>query len=172
MGSSGANMNIFILDECPAKASEYLCDKHVVKMILESTQILSTVAQLRGHSGPYKKTHQHHPCVKWVESDPANWAWLTRHAGFMCLEYEQRYQKIHKCAALLERLDEQSDEIWQMTRFENHSDYYAEHTPFVQCMPDSYKRNSAVEAYRSYYIGEKAGFAKWRYPSTIPEWFK
>jgi len=48
-------MNIFILDECPAKASEYLCDKHVVKMILESTQILSTVAQLRGHSGPYKK---------------------------------------------------------------------------------------------------------------------
>jgi hypothetical protein len=90
----------------------------------------------------------------------------------MCIEYTQRYQKLHKCAALLQQLEDRSAEIWAGTRFEDHSDYYAEHTPFVQCMPEQYKRQNAVEAYRAYYKGEKAGFAKWRYPGTTPEWFK
>ena len=165
-------MNIFVLDECPSKAAEYLCDKHVVKMILESTQILSTVAIQRGFEGPYNPTHGNHPCTKWIALHPANWAWLTRSAAFMCLEYEQRYQKVHKCAALLYRLEERAPEIWKGTRFEDRSDYYAEHTPFVQCMPEQYKQQNAVEAYRAYYKGEKAGFAKWRYPSVTPEWFK
>lgn len=38
-------------------------------------------------------------------------------------------------------------------------------------MPDQYKvPDDAVKAYRDYYIGEKAGFAKWAYSST-PDWF-
>jgi hypothetical protein len=35
-------MNIFYLDKDPIKAAEYSCDKHVVKMILESAQMLCT----------------------------------------------------------------------------------------------------------------------------------
>ena len=165
-------MNIFILDEHPYKAAENLCDKHVVKMILESTQLLSTVAQQKGFSGPYKPTHANHPCTKWVAAHPANWAWLVKHAAWMCIEYSERYLKVHKCAALINQLEERSAEIWKGSQFQDHSDYYAEHTEFMQCMPDQYKRQSAVEAYQAYYIGEKAGFAKWSYPSKTPEWFK
>ena len=49
-------MNIFVVEENPVDAARALCDKHVVKMVLESVQLLSTVAQARGHEGPYKVT--------------------------------------------------------------------------------------------------------------------
>lgn len=84
-------MNIFAIDEFPGDAARHLCDKHVVKMILESTQLLSTVAQLRGFEAPYKKTHVNHPCTKWVAQHPANWAWLLKHAIYMTMEYSDRY---------------------------------------------------------------------------------
>ena len=35
-------MNIFYLDRDPVIAAQMMCDKHVVKMILESAQMLST----------------------------------------------------------------------------------------------------------------------------------
>ncbi len=163
-------MNIFVLDEYPGDAARYLCDKHVVKMILESTQILSTVSTERGFPGPYKITHANHPCTKWIASNPANWAWLMYHAITMCEEYSQRYSKIHKCQKLIYDLEENSPKIWAGTKFENHSDYWAAHTPFVQCMPDQYKKPNAVDAYRAYYIGAKKDIAKWSY-SEKPSWF-
>lgn len=163
-------MNIFVLDEDPIAAARYLCDKHCIKMILESTQILSTVSQQRGFYGPYKITHANHPATKWVALHPANWAWLIKHALYMCSEYTERYGKIHKCEALLQSLADNSSEIWKGTQFRDHSDYYAERTEYVQCMPDEYKRDSAVEAYRAYYRGAKASIARWDH-SPRPEWF-
>lgn len=164
-------MNIFILDQDPTQAAMFLCDKHCVKMILESTQILSTVAQLRGFDGPYKITHKNHPVTQWVAKHPANWAWLVSHARFMCEEYRCRYNKVHKCEDLINELDSRSTKIWHDSRYEDHSDFWAQHTAFVQCVPEQYKQSNAVDAYRAYYIGDKSKFAIWKYPSITPPWF-
>ena len=163
-------MNIFVVEENPVDAARALCDKHVVKMVLESVQLLSTVAQARGHEGPYKATHAKHPCTLWTGRHPANWAWLVRHASALSAEYTDRYGKLHKCDPLIQQLEERSSTIWSDTRFSNDS-FWKEHTPFEQCMPDAYKRPSAVEAYRAYYIGDKAAIARWKDEATQPIWF-
>jgi hypothetical protein len=43
-------------------------------------------------------------------------------------------------------------------------------TEFAQAMPDAYKHEDVVAAYRAYYLGEKARFAKWR-TGNIPNWW-
>lgn len=163
-------MNIFVLNEFPGQAAKDLCDKHVVKMILESTQLLSTVTHQRGFEGPYKITHANHPCTKWVATAPANWAWLTLHAMYMCYEYSDRYHKKHKCQDLIQDFGSRGPEIWKTKDFENIT-LYMEHTPFAQCMPDQYRQADAVEAYRAYYRAEKRDIARWTEPGKAPEWF-
>ena len=144
-------MNIFILDRDPVLAAQYQCDKHVVKMALESTQILSTI-----NGGPYKPTHVNHPCVVWAGSCAGNYRWLVVHAIALCDEYTIRYGKKHKC----------EDVIMSMPHIMPSPGV----SEFVQCMPEQYRGDNVVEAYRRYYVGEKAGFARWT-NRNIPEWF-
>lgn len=158
-------MNIFVLDNDPDLAARSLCNAHVIKMVLESTQMLSTVAQLRGHPGCYKITHVKHPCVLWTARHPSNWSWLVQHAKSMSKEYTARYNgRIHACSSLIDDFDKRSKEIWNTDDMN-----YLNHTPFEQCMPDQYRQDDAVEAYRAYYIGEKAKFAEWK--RNKPSWF-
>ena len=129
------------------------CDKHVVKMVLETAQILSTVS-----GGPYKPTHSKHPCVLWAGANQTHYAWLVCHGLALCTEYTKRYGKRHKCQDVIESL---------MTP--------PEHLPigigpFVQCMPDQYKDHDPVVAYRKYYHS-KADFAEWRY-TPAPYWWE
>lgn len=146
-------MNIFVLDAHPSLAARMQCDKHVVKMILESAQIMSTI---RG--GPYKPTHENHPCVVWARSSSANYMWLWQHAVELCREYTRRYGKIHKSQPVV------------LSAYLPESVPAGELTPFVQCMPEQYRQSDAVQAYRAFYIGEKAKFAVWNY-STKPTWW-
>ena len=83
----------------PRKAAEAHCDKHIVKMCLETAQILSTVNRLLGDSSEtlYKVTHQSHPCVKWVLEDSKNYFWLMQLFHCLLLEYQHRYNKEHAC---------------------------------------------------------------------------
>lgn len=159
-------MNIFVLDNNPIKAAEYLCDKHVVKMALETAQLLSTVAQLRGYEAPYKMTHKNHPATQWVLQSPANWQWLIEHGNAICQEYTLRYNKVHKSSYVINEIEKSSNIIWGSLSDSDH------HMDFVQCMPEQYKRINAVDAYRAYYIGDKSSFAKWKAPRDIPAWFK
>lgn len=69
-------MNVFALDLSPKTAARYHCDAHVVKMILETTQMLSTAHWMRGTRGPYRPTHANHPCSVWVRESTANYKWL------------------------------------------------------------------------------------------------
>ena len=39
-------MNVFVLDDDPVVAAQLQCDKHVVKMIVESAQMLSTIHRM------------------------------------------------------------------------------------------------------------------------------
>lgn len=71
-------MNIFALDQCPVKSAQLLNDKHVVKMCLESAQILCTVHRGFGLDAPYRPTHKRHPCMLWVAESHGNYIWLRR----------------------------------------------------------------------------------------------
>lgn len=153
-------MNIFILDEDPILAAQYQCDKHVVKMILESTQIMCTVQSKYGITTKYKPTHANHPCTKWAGENKENYAWLWSHASALCEEYTLRYNKTHTCESLINE---------ELSKFPPGIPD-GKQTPFVQAMPDIYKNENAVVAYRNYYKGDKSRFAKWKL-GNIPKWY-
>tara|TARA_B100001250_G_scaffold359928_1_gene337092 strand:+ start:332 stop:796 length:465 start_codon:yes stop_codon:yes gene_type:complete len=152
-------MNIFILDQNPKIAATMLCDKHVVKMIVETAQILCTVSHGLGYvEAPYRATHKNHPCTLWVAKSRENWNWLLEHGLEMCAEYTKRYGKIHKSQAVIE---------W-CAKIPN-PPKWDKLTPFAQAMPVQYKDSNPVVAYRNYYKGEKSSFAKWKTQS--PSWW-
>ena len=158
-------MNIFALDSDPIKAAVFLCDKHVVKMFLESVQILSTVARIHGKEAPYKSTHLNHPATRWTAAKAENWFWLVAHAEAIGKEYARRYGKVHKSTTHLETLKSMSEEL-----FSGHSQNWIGHDPFAQCMPEEIRSEDAVEAYRNYYIKNKSNIAKWKL-GNVPDWF-
>lgn len=152
-------MNIFILDEDPVQAAKDHCDKHVVKMILESGQMLCAAHD--PSKAPWKRTHYNHPCTVWARSSKENYKWLAILGLELCAEYTRRYGRRHKSEDVL---------IWCAENIpENLPD--VPRTPFAIAIKDpKYHRSSAVESYRAYYIGEKIRFAKWNY-SKKPEWW-
>lgn len=153
-------MNIFVLDNNIRRCAQYHCDQHVSKMILESVQILCTALNKKGYSTPYRSTHSRHPCVLWAEHSFDNFCWLKQLAAELNREFIWRYQRDqdHASMAVLSAIDDYAFEGDGLT-------------PFAQAMPEQYKvPGDAVAAYRSFYRGEKAAFARWtrRRP---PTWF-
>ena len=169
-------MNIFYLHPDPLKAAEMHCDKHCVKMILETAQMLCTAHRtLDGDEqadklGMYKTVHLNHPSTKWVRGSLLQYEWAHHLFKFLCSEYTHRFNKVHKTdAKLREALKTPPSLMTKMAEWS--STYGNKYTQPPQCMPDQYKiPNDAVQAYRNYYIGEKASFAKWAYTHT-PEWW-
>lgn len=91
-------MNIFVSSFDPKEAAEALDDKRLIKLILESAQILSTnLNVLGGGNGPYKSTHLNHPVTVWARTSHENYLWLLGHLVHLCNEYSRRFNKIHKC---------------------------------------------------------------------------
>jgi len=161
-------MNIFMVDKDASKAAQDLCDKHVVKMILESCQMLSTAHHFYGsaESSPrmYKAAFAHHPCTKWVITSRSNYCWLWRHAFELCNEYRTRFgPQDHKCRGML---------IDALYITPIHQPELGFTTP-AQAMPEQYKRTGSdyVAAYRAYYLGEKVRFATWNRGRTAPDWW-
>lgn len=158
-------MNIFVVDESPYISARSLCDKHVVKMIVEGCQMLSTIHRMANshmfhyNVDFYKMSFINHPCTIWARTSWENYMWLAHHTHALSVEYTHRYKKIHKASELSE---------WFCKHPLNFENY--DLTPFAQAMPDKYKSSNAVEAYRNYYIHEKARFAKWKFTSP-PDWF-
>lgn len=153
-------MNIFILDTDIKKCAQYHCDQHVVKMILESVQLLCTALNKKGIVTPYKSTHIKHPCVLWVEESYDNFIWLRDLTIELNREYKYRYNKLddHKSMAILAKIIDYSFPAIGLTAF-------------PQAMPETYKvKLDPVLAYRQFYLGDKAKFAKWT-KRNIPEWF-
>ena len=152
-------MNIFVLDADIHKCARYHCDQHVIKMILESVQILCTALNKKGISTPYKSTHQKHPCVLWVEYSYENFVWLRNLTIALNAEYKYRFENIndHKSINVLKEI----------------SNYHYENrglTDFAQAMPEKYKvPEDPILAYRRFYVAEKMSFAKWT-KRKIPYW--
>lgn len=154
-------MNIFVLDLDPLKAAEYQLNKHVVKMPLETAQILCTVAHAHGVPAPYRPTHRHHPCVVWAGESRQNAEWLLQHGLALCLEYSFRYGRTHACERVLQDL---------LAAGLTHCLSDSGQTPFAQAMPERYRDVDPVVAYRRYYAGEKREIAEWTVRNP-PEWW-
>lgn len=165
-------MNVFALDQDPAVAAQMQCDKHVVKMSIEYAQLLSTAHHLLG-SDPqvlaqvYKPTHKYHPMTQWVMEHPAHYAWVYRMMVQTWGEYTYRYGKTHASSRM-------HDILAHVPRGLNSHD---RPVPPPQCMPDEYKVHPAspswtdtVDAYRQYYHGAKARFARWT-KRDAPVWW-
>jgi hypothetical protein len=154
-------MNIFVLDYNIEKCAQFHCNSHVIKQILESTQLLNNARIMHNpNASPiYKQTHKNHPCTVWCSKTISNFNWLVDLGLALCSEYTFRYNKRHKCQDIIE--------------FFSKHDFFipsGELTPFVQCMPDIYRGDNAVDAYRKYYINEKKNIAIWSKRSK-PEWY-
>ena len=175
-------MNRFILETHPATAAMYHCDKHVVKMILEESQMLSTAhrildgVEVAGKSKTgrnvkrwkleddrdnslYQATHVNHPCTQWSMQTINNYNWSVCLLEALLNEYTYRYGKRHKCGELFDMLSKPPRNI-----------PVGPLTAFPQAMPDECKRDNPVDGYREYYINHKARFAKWTNRLT-PDWF-
>ena len=97
-------MNIFVTSSCPVRCARTLDNKRVVKMVLESAQMLCTALNEKGVITPYKSAHVKHPCTIWAGVNKANWLWLFMHASALSNEYTRRYHKIHKSQAVLDTI--------------------------------------------------------------------
>tara|TARA_R110000868_G_scaffold100435_1_gene276193 strand:- start:979 stop:1452 length:474 start_codon:yes stop_codon:yes gene_type:complete len=145
-------LNIFYLHKDPFKAAEYQYNKHVVKMILESAQILCTAHHYYGNGDnvPYKKTHLNHPSTVWARENSRNYYWLYNHMLALGQEYTKRYGKTHltitKCCETLQNVPVGMPLGGPITQ-----------PP--QCMPDEYKDECSVKAYWNYYLGDKHSVA-------------
>ena len=140
-------MNIFYLDKCPDKAARLQYNKHVVKMILESAQMLCTAHHVYGfpEDVPYKQAHLNHPSTIWCRQNRHNYMWLYRHMIALGDEYTKRYNKTHmsitKCKHALRSYPALIPD--------------GDFTQPPQAMPDEYKDECSIQAYWNYYIGEK-----------------
>ena len=177
-------MNIFAIDEHPVRAARQMVDKHVVKMILEAGQMLSTSHRVLDGEEYYDRTKNNrrikrwrlsderedklwkasfvnHPCTQWTMESRMNYRWYATHALALCREYTHRYEKIHNSQALIEYLFNREPLNIKEGGL----------TKFAVAMPDQYKVECSVESYRNYYRGEKAYFAKWKNRDT-PVWWE
>ena len=153
-------MNIFFLDKDPVKAAQLQCDKHVVKMVLETAQMISTAVRSQGHDVGYKSAYPKHPMTIWVNKSNHNFAWALEHGLALGEEYTHRYNKIHASHKMLKMI--------QDLKIKGNANYMT--TP-PQCMPDEYKKISYVDAYRNYYVNDKKYFAKYT-NRDVPEFMK
>ena len=144
-----------------------MVDRHIVKMPLESAQMLCTAHRILDDVSVvagvpiYKATHKNHPSAVWVRQSTENYSWLYRHFMALCDEYTLRYGKTHLCD----------------TKFHLALSHLPKNLPYGDfteppaCMPDNCKIDGdTIASYRKYYITEKRHIAYWK--TNIPLWYK
>ena len=181
-------MNLFYLDKAPIKAAQLQCDRHVVKMIVESAQMLSTAHRMidgklietrtkTGRKGRhyelpdgreqllYKAVHYHHPCTVWTMKSNNNYNWHWVHFAALCDEYTYRYGKVHKTDELLRKA------LYELPR--NIPVGYLSPLPLAMgAAPDCIDYNDPVGSYRKFYQTKQKRFKMAWTKREIPEWFK
>lgn len=153
-------MNIFHLSKEPEICARYHCDKHVVKMILETAQMLSTAYQK--HFGVndklYKTAYPKHPMTLWVGYSKENFLWTMDLMKSLLSQYTLRYNKVHSSTRIYDVLKTLDIINFPSSGF----------TKPPLCMPDTYKVDDYVQSYKNYYVAEKKPFAKYT-AVNVPE---
>lgn len=147
-------MNIFAVDLDPVVSAQSLVDRHVVKMVLESAQLLCVAHAATGPvpEGLWSgRGWKNHPCARWTMSSLANYQWLSSHALALSAEYRFRYARTHKLEAdgMLARLAEICPAIPDIGL-----------TPFAEATGDVHA-DGPVTTYRRYYIESKSHLMVW-----------
>jgi len=177
-------MNVFYLDKDPKRCAEYHLDKHVVKMIIEYAQLMSTahrildgeeytdltannrkikrwrMADEKYENGLMKASHMNHPSNIWLRQNNQNYIWLNQMWNYLLLEYTHRYGKQHAC--------EKYKDVLYAPPVNIAEGVFTDPTP---AMPDDCKiPNDSLASYHKYYKERKAHFAKWT-KREVPQWF-
>jgi hypothetical protein len=154
-------MNIFFLDYDAAKAAEYHCDKHVVKMILETAQIISTVYSRYDKHEPWmlKPCFHNHPCTLWAGKSRQNMLWLVTLGISLNRQYTERYQKEHSYFDLFMKFGSMRHAFMPDLGM----------TDPALAMPEQRRLQCPVESYRLYYMTDKRDIVKWK--NGAPKWF-
>jgi len=160
-------VNIFLLSRDVQECAESHCDKHVVKMILEYAQLLSTAHHVISPnlvpSGIYKKTHVNHPSAIWTRSNIGSYMFVLDLAKSLLAEYTYRYSKVHKSSEVIQTLRQLPIGIQSGS---------VDFDSFPQCMPDECKvPGKPVAAYRNYYVRHKHQIANWKLIHRQPNWY-
>lgn len=148
-------MNIFYLHYNVIVCARWHVDRHVVKMILETCQLLCSALWSLGIEAPYKNTHKNHPSAVWTRDNISNWKWLQALGMALCYEYRYRYGKIHRCEEIIQGLL-----IPPLPR--------GDFTPPTPVMPEEYKRYGeggdidSLASYREYYKAGKKHLHFWK----------
>jgi len=173
-------MNIFVTDPCPIQSARNLPDKHIVKMPLETCQMLAIiysdwyygVGKLHKVNGqPYatkRGAFRKHPCTIWAAAHYGNLSWLITHGLALCDEYKARYNKTHSCyAPMLEAVS-----IFEAA-FDFNIDIYKDTVDtFTRAMPEYLKFDDTIDTITAYkrYLNTKPWLATnyLRIPSRKP----
>ena len=154
-------MNIFVTHPSPIQSARNLPDKHIVKMPLETCQMLAIIYSdwYHGLGKLYKKdgtpyatargAFRNHPCTQWAAKNPYNLAWLIRHGYALCHEYNLRYGKVHTCLDVIE----QAERIYHSWCKEPLSYASQQVRSFTRAMPEYLKYDqtiNTIEAYKRY----------------------
>ena len=174
-------LNIFITSPDPWESARVLPDKHIVKMPLETCQMLAIVCSEKWGHGfgtlpkvdgtPYKTdkgSFRNHPCTIWANDFVMNWQWLLSHGLALCKEYTLRYGKVHTCEGTLlhaKTILPTGDPTGRSGKGPK---------PFVFAGPDEFKYDETVDIYTKYkmYIASKPWVKDnyLRLPNRKPEW--
>ena len=157
-------MNIFFLSLIPSTCAQMHVDKHVIKMILETTQLLcSAHYMVKSEYIPcYKLTHKNHPSAIWTRKSKGNYEWLCKLGQELCKEYTYRYGKIHKCQLYIEELSNNVPNLPDLG-----------FTKPALAMPEMYKDDNVIDAYQTYYFFGKERMLSWKGKIAgrqTPEW--
>jgi|TARA_B110000908_G_scaffold2877_1_gene3941 hypothetical protein len=186
-------MNIFVLSDDPVQAAQDQCDKHVVKMIVESAQMLSTVhrmldgtiTQRLSNSGKrtlkyyelhddredilYKAVHHNHPCTVWSRENCCNYNWHYEHFTALCDEYTYRYGKIHATDTKLRTLLKELPKNILHTNCKSAFKLAMGSNP--ECVVVGLGGTDVVESYRNFYHTKQERFKMDWTKRNVPEWF-
>ena len=173
-------MNIFVTDYCPSQSARNLPDKHIVKMPLETCQMLSIIYSdwyygvgklYKADGTPYRTAHgafRNHPCTQWAAANQYNLAWLIMHGLALCEEYTLRYHKVHTCQDVIHQATRIYDSIFDEPAYSA----YHKVTRFTRAMPESIKFDTTIDTITAYkqYLNTKPWLASnyLRIPSRKP----
>ena len=173
-------MNIFVTHPSPIQSARNLPDKHIVKMPLETCQMLAIIYSdwyfgvgklYKADGTPYRTAHgafRNHPCTQWAAKNPYNLAWLIRHGYALCAEYTARYDKVHTCLDVIS----QSERIYNKCFKEPLSYASQQVRSFTRAMPEYLKYDQTINSIVAYqrYLNTKPWLATnyLRIPSRKP----
>lgn len=170
-------MNIFFLSYLVEEAARAHFNRHVVKMISETCQLLSTAHWVLAPESAqryfddkllWRRTHENHPCAVWARAHPNNYRWLASLGLALCYDYTQRFStgtpRRHAAETSLRFLAQTVPPIDASAPLNAHGV-----TEPPQCMPDEYRvPGDAVAAYRAYYQGTEKQALRWWRPKWLP----